>query len=375
MRFGLILACLVLLASPGALHAQAVVVEPAIYQANPTARATVQIPTGAATPVPLPLPGATRTVQGTATPTPAAGSPTPTVAPVSRTPTPTGAASHGNGQWVTNPQVLELWSSPDADAVSLGRAQPGSYFELTGSGSEKRLYVYYPRIEEFAWVDAAGVGPSTPPPTGYAARPPRISTINLPGRALGYNVRSWPRVAPQTFVREIAHNAQVFVAESVRGDDGEVWYRIGDDEYIAAEGVRLPKGAPRTFAGRWIDVDLAEPTLMTAYEDDRIVYTALALRGTTVDSTPTGLHRVERRVANETMDSATLGIPRDSPRGYYLQDVLFTQYFTSDGAAIHYNYWSTHFGYQGTHGCLGVNYDDALWFWNWASVGTPVNIH
>src|SRR5262249_43873628 len=129
------------------------------------------------------------------------------------------------------------------------------------------------------------------------------------------------------------------------------------------------------LAGRGLAVDLAERPPMTAYEDDRIVYTALALRGTTVDSTPAGLHCVERRVANETMDSATLGIPRDSPRGYYLQDVLFTQDFTGDGAALHYNYWSTHFGSQGTHGCLGVNCDDALWFWNGASVGTPVNIH
>ena len=41
------------------------------------------------------------------------------------------------------------------------------------------------------------------------------------------------------------------------------------------------------------------------------------------------------------MDSATVGIPRNSPRGYYLQNVLYTQYFTSSGASIHYNYWSS----------------------------------
>jgi lipoprotein-anchoring transpeptidase ErfK/SrfK len=75
------------------------------------------------------------------------------------------------------------------------------------------------------------------------------------------------------------------------------------------------------------------------------------------------------------MDSATIGIPRDSPRGYYLRDVLYTQYFTTDGAAIHYNYWSSHFGYAGTHGCLGVNLEDARWFWEWADVGTIVHIH
>ena len=306
-----------------------------------------------------------------------AASPTATVTPPSApTPAPPPAvAGRGNGQWVTNPQTTEMWSSPEADAVSLGAARPGSYFELTGATTDRRLFVYSPRLEEYAWVDIAAVGPSTPPPAGYVAAPPRIATVNLPGRSLAYTVRSWPRVAPETRVRELAHNTPVFVTESVRGDDGAVWYRVGEDEYVHTDGIRLPKGPPLMYSGRWIDVDLSEPALMTAYEDDRIVYTALALHGTIADQTPSGLYRIQRRVENETMDSATLGIPRDSPRGYHLENVLYTQYFTNDGAAIHYNYWSTHFGYAGTHGCLGVNYEDALWFWQWATVGTPVHIH
>jgi hypothetical protein len=282
------------------------------------------------------------------------------------------------GQWVTNPQPIELWASPEPDALSLGRAPAGSRFDLTGSSSRGRLFVYYPGFQEYAWIDATGVVPVSDAPAGPAPRgagPEVVQTINLPGRALGYTVRSWPRVAPATRLRELPHNTPVFVYEAVRGDDGELWYRVGEGEYIHSAGVRLPQPPPQVFAGRWIDVDLAEPTLMTAYEDDRVVYTALALRGTVVDSTPTGTHRILRRVENETMDSATIGIPRDSPRGYYLRDVLYTQYFTTDGAAIHYNYWSSHFGYAGTHGCLGVNLDDARWFWDWADLGTIVNIH
>ena len=45
------------------------------------------------------------------------------------------------------------------------------------------------------------------------------------------------------------------------------------------------------------------------------------------------------------------------------------------GHAIHYNYWSNNWGYAGSHGCLGMNYDDSLWFWNWATIGTPIVIH
>jgi lipoprotein-anchoring transpeptidase ErfK/SrfK len=75
------------------------------------------------------------------------------------------------------------------------------------------------------------------------------------------------------------------------------------------------------------------------------------------------------------MDSSTIGIPRTSPGGYFLEDVLYTQYFTNDGASLHYNWWKGTFGYPGSHGCLGLNRDDAAWFWEWASIGTTVVIH
>ena len=68
----------------------------------------------------------------------------------------------------------------------------------------------------------------------------------------------------------------------------------------------------------------------------------------------TGVFTILRRVANETMNSDTIGIPRFGPGGYYLTNVLFTQYFTGDGASLHYNYWSGNWGYAGSHGCLGL---------------------
>jgi lipoprotein-anchoring transpeptidase ErfK/SrfK len=82
-----------------------------------------------------------------------------------------------------------------------------------------------------------------------------------------------------------------------------------------------------------------------------------------------------RRVANETMNSDTIGIPRFGPGGYYLTNVLFTQYFTGDGASLHYNYWSGNWGYAASHGCLGLTYADSAFLWTWAGLGTPVSIH
>ena len=85
--------------------------------------------------------------------------------------------------------------------------------------------------------------------------------------------------------------------------------------------------------------------------------------------------RVSAWAPDETMNSDTIGIPRFGPGGYYLTNVLFTQYFTGDGASLHYNYWSGAWGYPGSHGCLGLTYADSAWLWGWAHIGTPVVIH
>ena len=114
--------------------------------------------------------------------------------------------------------------------------------------------------------------------------------------------------------------------------------------------------------------------MLVAYDGDTPVLTTLTIHGAGPRPTPIGVFTIQRRVANETMNSDTIGIPRFGPGGYYLTNVLFTQYFTSDGASIHYNYWSSNWGYAGSHGCLGVAYNEAKFAWDWADVGTPVYV-
>jgi len=55
--------------------------------------------------------------------------------------------------------------------------------------------------------------------------------------------------------------------------------------------------------------------------------------------------------------------------------VLYTQYFLPTGQSIHYNYWSSNWGYPGSHGCLGLSYGDSAFIWSFATLGTPVSIH
>src|SRR5581483_8126669 len=108
----------------------------------------------------------------------------------------------------------------------------------------------------------------------------------------------------------------------------------------------------------------------TAYDGDTPVFSALAIKGRSAMETPVGVYNIIRRVEDETMDSSTIGIPRNSPGGYYLQHVMYTQYFRSDGLSIHDNYWSDNFGEEGSHGCVGLSLDDSKWIWDFANLGT-----
>ena len=116
--------------------------------------------------------------------------------------------------------------------------------------------------------------------------------------------------------------------------------------------------------------------MLTAYDGGKVVFTTLAIKGNVANQTPTGTFSILRRVQDETMDSGTLFPPIDphGPGGYHLEHVLNTQYFTGDGASIHYNYWSSNWGYAGSHGCLGVAYNESKFAWDWAQVGTPVYV-
>jgi len=288
--------------------------------------------------------------------------------------------------WVQNFVRAELWSGPNARAASLGHAELFTYFKVLVPQRGPRLHVFNPLTDGTAWIPAAAVGPSGEPPAAYLNPPAPTPTmaapaalpagrVNLPGRVIGgANLRGRPQVAPDSLLKNLPHNSLVQVLDDVIGADGEKWYRVGDGQFVHHSLVKLPKSFP-PHPGKVIEADLNEPVLVTAYEDGKAVYSALAMKGTVAWATPTGFFKISRRVANETMDSATLGIPRNAPGGYFLKDVLNTQYFTADGASIHYNWWSSNFGYSGSHGCLGMNLADSEFFWNWGSVGIPLFIH
>jgi lipoprotein-anchoring transpeptidase ErfK/SrfK len=184
----------------------------------------------------------------------------------------------------------------------------------------------------------------------------------------------YPTWADDAVDRQLGPNTWLTLTGQVDAADGTTWYQTQGGDYVPADAVFVPDRSD-AFTGHWLDVNLTSPARITAYEGDTPVNAFLTIKGAGPRPTPTGVFTILRRVANETMNSDTIGIPRNGPGGYYLTNVLFTQYFTNDGASLHYNYWSSMWGYAGSHGCLGLTYQDSAWLWGWAHIGTPLVIH
>jgi lipoprotein-anchoring transpeptidase ErfK/SrfK len=129
---------------------------------------------------------------------------------------------------------------------------------------------------------------------------------------------------------------------------------------------------PSGLGEHWVLVDIGDQTT-SAMIGDEVYYTALGSTGKAGWETPIGEFTIIYRVENETMTSASIG----AEEYYVLEDVLYTQYFTYEGHALHLNYWrpDSVFGNEATsHGCVGLRFSDAEFFWNFAEYGTRVVI-
>ena len=66
---------------------------------------------------------------------------------------------------------------------------------------------------------------------------------------------------------------------------------------------------------------------------------------------------------------------------YYLPGVPWVQFFGnaqipwSRGYSFHGTYWHNNFGHPMSHGCINMKTPDAKWLYDWAPMGTPVNIY
>ena len=114
---------------------------------------------------------------------------------------------------------------------------------------------------------------------------------------------------------------------------------------------------------RWIDVDLSAQ-MVYAFEGDQIVASFLVSTGTWLHPTITGQFHIYVKYVYADMAGP----------GYYLPNVPYVMYFYS-GYGLHGTYWHNNFGTPMSHGCINLSIPDSEWLFNWADVGTLVNIH
>ena len=114
---------------------------------------------------------------------------------------------------------------------------------------------------------------------------------------------------------------------------------------------------------RWIDVDV-KSQVVTAYEGSKPVRSFVVSTGTAYHPTVVGLFRIWTKLKWDDMAGP----------GYYLPNVPYTMYFYK-GYALHGTYWHSNFGTPMSHGCVNLRTEDAAWLFEFASIGTLVNVH
>lgn len=157
------------------------------------------------------------------------------------------------------------------------------------------------------------------------------------------------------------HTARVLETSA----DG-AWLRVDRGGWVARDLVRVarPAAPPAAVADdeRWIDIDLDQQVLI-AYVGARPVYATLVSTGRRGHDTPTGVFRIERKVAERTMSSRA-----DDDEPYAVDRVPWTAYFIGS-YALHTAYWHGSFGERKSHGCVNLAPRDARRLYGWTAPG------
>lgn len=134
---------------------------------------------------------------------------------------------------------------------------------------------------------------------------------------------------------------------------------------IPTETFIPPTPVPTGIGGdeAWIDVDLTQQMVYT-YRGSELINSFLVSTGTWEHPTVTGQYNIYVKYEYTDM----------SGPGYYLPNVPYTMYFYK-GYGLHGTYWHSNFGTPMSHGCVNLRTEDAQWLFDFASVGTLVNVH
>jgi lipoprotein-anchoring transpeptidase ErfK/SrfK len=154
---------------------------------------------------------------------------------------------------------------------------------------------------------------------------------------------------------------------SVTANLGDVWLRgqWGESDHHISFDI----GAAQIST---VDVTAHQ---MVVRRDGVVVRTIPVSTGRAEYPTAGGIHIVLAKTPEMIMDSATVGIPRDSPDGYY-ETVYWDTRISNSGEFVHAAPWSV--DDQGSanvsHGCVNISTEAGRWFYYFSQIGDVVNV-
>lgn len=150
-----------------------------------------------------------------------------------------------------------------------------------------------------------------------------------------------------------------------------------------------PQGVdPTVLPGRkLIDISISEQ-LMRVYQGDTLVLESYISTGLDPNSTEVGNFHVRIKFEKQDMSGFTsetgevVGLGDENgvegtqtAYTYEVSDVPHVLYFNYQAEALHGAYWHNNFGQKMSHGCVNQPLDVAAFLYDFAPLGTMVNVH
>lgn len=257
------------------------------------------------------------------------------------------AAAHRPGKSTAQSRTMSSWPGAIAALIVFLGALASIYFGQPQPALATALQPGAPRV-----VIAQALPSTTPPPLATRTLPP--AATSAPTESPSATPTLPPTLIPTATSLPPTETAELPTATP---EPPTPLPELPADKPVS---VVNPTGSS---GERWIDVDLSNQKLV-AYEGDTPVYWVVVSTGLPGTPTVTGQYHIYVKYPAQTM----------SGPGYYLPDVPYVMYFYL-GYGIHGTYWHNNFGHPMSHGCVNTPTPDAQWLYNWADVGTLVNVH
>ena len=214
------------------------------------------------------------------------------------------------------------------------------------------------------------------------------------------NVRSGPTTGAK-LVGSYASGTHVTVYASVAGQivwgGISTWYRVSSSSsspryiygglvaHVSSGGTGGGSAPPVSGQGKVIVVNRATSVQkLYAYQNGKLVFTALVTTGSLYLQTPLGTWHVYRKLHDVMFTSMW---PKGSPY-YFAPEYVHYALEYSGPLYIHDATWRSVYGpgtdrphhdpkqgnSDGSHGCVNTSLDTSKWLYNWAGIGTTVPV-